>query len=271
MSRRPPAQISECARLIRASISIVGTGLMSVSPPATTRVYSGASPYCLGKASRAPMRFLTRSPGGYPAMSKMTLLRPSSIPLPPDRRLALTRQTHVLFYAIRPCNGLDTIVSNGRKKTMFRLLLDTALKTVAYRWQVIQIVETLGPSPEPLHPHQRGHRVRRLAGPADQSDDRRRLLCCVGSGTGAVARQDLACLYPGFPLSCPSSRVRGSVSSSRHFARSMRISLTARSCTFRDKIYGTYRVSTAFAIGYSTTSDRSLETTPRPFSLPLAV
>ena len=51
----------------------------------------------------------------------------------------------------------------------------------------------------------------------------------------------------------------------------MRISLTARSCTFRDKIYGTYRVSTAFAIGYSTASDRSLETTPRPFSLPLAV
>ena len=26
---------------------------------------------------------------------------------------------------------------------MFRLLLDTAVKTVAYRWQVIQIVETL--------------------------------------------------------------------------------------------------------------------------------
>ena len=39
--------------------------------------------------------------------------------------------------------GLDTIVSNGRKKTMFCLLLDTAVKTVAYRWQVIQIVETL--------------------------------------------------------------------------------------------------------------------------------
>ena len=52
-------------------------------------------------------------------------------------------KTHVLFYVIRPCNGLDTIVSNGRKKTMFRLLLDTAVKTVAYRWQVIQIVETL--------------------------------------------------------------------------------------------------------------------------------
>ena len=58
MSRRPPAQISECARLIRASSSIAGTGLMSVSPPATTRVYCGASPYCLGKASRAPIWFL---------------------------------------------------------------------------------------------------------------------------------------------------------------------------------------------------------------------
>ena len=51
--------------------------------------------------------------------------------------------THVLFSDIRLCNSLDTIVDNGRKKTMFRLLLDTALKTVAYRWQVIQIVETL--------------------------------------------------------------------------------------------------------------------------------
>ena len=54
-----------------------------------------------------------------------------------------SRITPVLFYVIRPCNGLDTIVSNGRKKTMFCLLLDTAVKTVAYRWQVIQIVETL--------------------------------------------------------------------------------------------------------------------------------
>ena len=65
-------------------------------------------------------------------------------------------KTHVLFYAIRPCNGLDTIVSNGRKKNMFRLLLDTALQTVAYRWQVIQIVETLGPSPDPLLPIKEG-------------------------------------------------------------------------------------------------------------------
>ena len=70
---------------------------------------------------------------------------------------------------------------------MFRLLLDTAVKTVAYRWQVIQIVETLVHSPDPLHPHQRGHRVRRLAGPADQGDDRRRLLCCIS--TCAVRRR----------------------------------------------------------------------------------
>ena len=90
-------------------------------------------------------------------------------------------KTHGLFYVIRPCNGLDTIVSNGRKKTMFCLLLDTAVKTVAYRWQVIQIVETLVHSPDPLHPYQRGHRVRRLAGPADQGDDRRRLLCCIST------------------------------------------------------------------------------------------
>ena len=66
-------------------------------------------------------------------------------------QLASRREDHgqvsiimsVLFYVIRPCNGLDTIVSNGRKKTMFCLLLDTAVKTVAYRWKVIQIVETL--------------------------------------------------------------------------------------------------------------------------------
>ena len=52
MSRRPPAQISECARLIRALSSIAGTGLMSVSPPATTK---GAAPSERGKppSSRA--------------------------------------------------------------------------------------------------------------------------------------------------------------------------------------------------------------------------
>ena len=38
----------------------------------------------------------------------------------------------VLFYAIRPCNDLDTIVANGRKQTVLHLFLDAALKTVAY-------------------------------------------------------------------------------------------------------------------------------------------
>ena len=66
----------------------------------------------------------------------------------------------------------------------------------------------------------------------------------------------------------------------------MRISLTTRSCTLRGTIYVTYSIGAAFvdrpgagtsirmsapAVDYSTASDRSLETTPRPFSLPLAV
>ena len=37
-----------------------------------------------------------------------------------------------MFYAIRPCNDLDTIVANGRKQTVLHLFLDAALKTVAY-------------------------------------------------------------------------------------------------------------------------------------------
>ena len=37
-------QISECARLIRASSSIAGTGLMSVSPPATLTGDEGCRP-----------------------------------------------------------------------------------------------------------------------------------------------------------------------------------------------------------------------------------
>ena len=37
-----------------------------------------------------------------------------------------------MFYAIRPCNDLNTIVANGRKKTVLHLFLDAALKTVAY-------------------------------------------------------------------------------------------------------------------------------------------
>ena len=56
MSRRPPAQISECARLIRASSSIAGTGLMSVSPPATTRVVRQAD-CTLCRAARPRLTF----------------------------------------------------------------------------------------------------------------------------------------------------------------------------------------------------------------------
>ena len=44
----------------------------------------------------------------------------------------LTMEASVLFYAIRPCNDLDTIVANGRKQTVLHLFLDAALKTVAY-------------------------------------------------------------------------------------------------------------------------------------------
>ena len=55
-------------------------------------------------------------------------------------QLASRREDHgqvsiimsVLFYAIRPCNDLDTIVANGRKQTVLHLFLDAALKTVAY-------------------------------------------------------------------------------------------------------------------------------------------
>ena len=48
----------------------------------------------------------------------------------------------------------------------------------------------------------------------------------IGLGAGLQGRElarwpvrTLAWLYPGFPPACPSSRVRGSVSSSRHFVR----------------------------------------------------
>ena len=68
----------------------------------------------------------------------------------------------------------------------------------------------------------------------------------VGSGTGAVARQDLAWLDPGFPPACPFSHVRGSVSSSRHLARSVRISRTTRSCTLRIRAYETYHAGAPF-------------------------
>ena len=62
----------------------------------------------------------------------------------------------------------------------------------------------------------------------------------VGSRAGAVVHQDASCLYPGFPPSCPNREVRDPVSSSRHVARSVRISRTARPCTLRIKGYGTY-------------------------------
>ena len=58
--------------------------------------------------------------------------------------------------------------------------------------------------------------------------------------------QDSPCLYPGFPPSCPGRVVRDSVSNPRHFARSVRISRTTRSCTFRVKIYGAYQAGAAF-------------------------
>ena len=38
---------------------------------------------------------------------------------------------------------LERLNEEIKRRTLFRLLLDTAVKTVAYRWQVIQIVETL--------------------------------------------------------------------------------------------------------------------------------
>jgi hypothetical protein len=44
----------------------------------------------------------------------------------------------------------------------------------------------------------------------------------VGSGAGAVARRLLLGMYPRFPSSCPVRNCRGSVSSTRHIARSAR-------------------------------------------------
>ena len=66
-----------------------------------------------------------------------------------------------------------------------------------------------------------------------------------------------AWLYLGFSPSCPFSRVRGSVSSSRHFARSLRISLTTRSCTLRVKAYWTYPIRAAFDDSSERCSDSS--------------
>jgi len=61
--------------------------------------------------------------------------------------------------------------------------------------------------------------------------------------------QDSPCLYPGFPLLCPCRVVRDPVSNPRHFARSVRISRTPRSCTFRVKGYGAYQTRAAFGTG----------------------
>src|SRR6516164_2042967 len=66
----------------------------------------------------------------------------------------------------------------------------------------------------------------------------------VGSGTGAVTRRLLLGMYPRFPSSCPVRNCRGSVSSTRHIARSVRISRTTRSCTLCIKVYETYPFGT---------------------------
>ena len=87
--------------------------------------------------------------------------------------------TNVLFYAIRPCNGLDTIVSNGRKKDHVSPFIGHCPENRRLPLAGDPNRGNAGPSPDPLHPHQRGHRVRRLAGPADQGDDR--LLCCIST------------------------------------------------------------------------------------------
>src|SRR5215831_16803646 len=62
----------------------------------------------------------------------------------------------------------------------------------------------------------------------------------VGSSAGAAARRLVLGLFPRFPSSCPFRICRGSVSSARHIARSVRISRTTRSCTFHDKAYATH-------------------------------
>jgi hypothetical protein len=68
-----------------------------------------------------------------------------------------------------------------------------------------------------------------------------------GSRTGAVAVGLGSCCLPAAFASCrclnPS---RGSVSSSLHVARSMRISRTTRPCSLRVKGYGTYQAGSAF-------------------------
>ncbi len=67
------------------------------------------------------------------------------------------------------------------------------------------------------------------------NDNQRRRLAIKGHP------QDFPCLCPGFPPSCPARDIRGSVSTSRHVARSMRISRTTRSYRLLTKGYGTWQ------------------------------
>ena len=64
----------------------------------------------------------------------------------------------------------------------------------------------------------------------------------VGSDAGAVARRIILGLYPGFPPACPVRIFRGSVSSVRRIARSVRIYRTTRSCTFHNKVYEAHQI-----------------------------
>ena len=80
-------------------------------------------------------------------------------------------------------------------------------------WQAKQITQTLRseavtkeglaatllPARQPDRMGQR-HSLRPVRSRSRPGPLRNGSLCCVGSGTGAVARQDLACLYPGFPF-----------------------------------------------------------------------
>ncbi len=72
---------------------------------------------------------------------------------------------------------------------------------------------------------------------------------------------------------CPCRDVRNSVSNPRHFARSMRISRTTRSCTLRVKGYGTYHTGAAFGTGrlLHRFQQKSRPKAPRPFSLHLDI
>ena len=74
---------------------------VSYQPPEQRRVYCGAElRTAWAKPSRrAPIWFLTRSPGGYPAMSKkMTLLRPSSTSASLHKRVVSQRPDSELVF-----------------------------------------------------------------------------------------------------------------------------------------------------------------------------